>query len=137
MSSVESMILARQLGSLGGRGASWIARFLPNLAHQRTLELPESLDDVRGRVEAVLATVGRPIPELPSEPGRGTYVVLTGSGTLGLNPTIVRVEVSAAAGTTRVLLHAVAKEGLIRQHSARSAIERLEVLPRHDEPRER
>jgi hypothetical protein len=54
--------------------------------------------------------------------------VITGSGSANLNPTIVVIAAEACPTGSRVSVHAVAKEGLIKQLSARKAVERVGEL---------
>jgi hypothetical protein len=121
MGDIESKVLARELGKLGGIGARWGARFLPTIAYETEFTLPSS-DDASNIAASSLTAVGKPIPELPSVPAEGTYYALVGSGRLNLNPTVLRIKVRGQS----VSIRAVAKEGAITQHSARLAVERLE-----------
>ena len=121
MADLESKVLEREIGKLGGFGARWSAKLLPNVAHETKFSLP-SAEPIAAVVAASLATFGKPIAELPSAPSAGVFYVLVGSGHLDLNPTIVHVKVDG----TSVAIRAVAKEGAIKQHSARLAVERFE-----------
>ncbi len=40
MSDIESKILVRELGKLGGIGAKWAARLLPSVPFESIFELP-------------------------------------------------------------------------------------------------
>ena len=51
-----------------------------------------------------------------------------GSGSLGLNPTLVHVSLSGEGETLKATIRAVAKEGLIKQRSAQRAIESIGAL---------
>ena len=121
MADVETKILSRELGKLGGFGARWSAKLLPSVAHEVELTFPSG-EHIATAVASSLATLGKPIPELPSVPAAGIFYALVGSGHLNLNPTILRVRVEGQS----VAIRAVAKEGAIKQHSARLAVERIE-----------
>ena len=125
MADLESKILARELGRLGGFGARWVAELLPSVPFETHLELDESPIVAATVVEKLLSRVGRCIPELTSDGSAGLFSGVVGSGHLNLNPTIVRIQLKPLESRTSVFIRAVAKEGLIKQHSARSAVERI------------
>lgn len=127
MGDLESKILVRELGRLGGFGARWAARRLPNVAFETHFELKESLIVAAGIVEGLLTKMGRRIPELASDPNAGLFYAVVGSGHLDLNPTIVRIELQSFESRTSLFIRAVAKEGAIKQHSARTAVEKIRV----------
>ncbi|MEZ5463568.1 hypothetical protein, partial [Dokdonella sp.] len=114
MADVESKVLERELGKLGGFAARWSAKLLPNVAHEAEFRLNPS-ERATSVVASSLTTIGKPISELPSVPARGIYYALVGSGHLNLNPTVLRVKVEGQS----VFIRGVAKEGAIKQHSAR------------------
>jgi len=122
MADVESNVLVRELGKLGGFGARWAAKRLPNVAHETNLTLNSGSEHLSSVIAASLGALGKPIPELPSTPSAGLFYSLVGSGHLNLNPTILRVKVEG----NLVSIRGVAKEGAIQQHSARTAVERVE-----------
>jgi len=126
--TVESQILARELGRLGGIGARWVARFLPTVDHNSAFVVNESTTVVGHRVEEFLKEFGRPLPEFPCEPEKGRYSAIVGSGHLNLNPTMVYVQVNETAGMASVSIRAVAKEGKVKQLAAQRLIERIERL---------
>jgi len=61
MSDAESRILARELGKLGGAGAKWVARFLPSVPFEATLDLPASSPDVHAVAFLCCAKLAAPI----------------------------------------------------------------------------
>jgi uncharacterized RDD family membrane protein YckC len=128
VADTESKILARELGRLAGFGAfgaRWAARRLPNIPCETQIELDETTAAVAKRVESVLTKIGKPIPELKSDVNLGVFYAVVGSGHLNLNPTIVHICLRSFEENTFVSIRAVAKEGLVKQHSAQLAIERV------------
>jgi hypothetical protein len=122
MADFTSNILASELGKLGGIGARIAARFLPSVPHEASVNFAASPDEVRSAVDSILTEIGTRRPELPSN------AVVSGSGRWNLNPTIVSVSVRPSPSGASVRVHAVAKEGLSKQHSAQKAVERVVTL---------
>jgi len=122
MSDLESKILARELGNLGGFGAKWAARFLPTVAFETTVEVPAPPATVKATLISLLSEVGHTDPSLPE------LSVITGSGHLNLNPTIVTFVIAPTNSGARVSVRAVAKEGMVKQESAKKAAERVTDL---------
>ena len=127
LSDIESKILARELGRLGGFGARWVAMFLPSISSETQLEIEQSSSATAKSVEKILINIGRRIPELDSDPTAGVFNAVIGSGRLNLNPTIVCIRLQPLGWRTAVSIRAVAKEGLIKQHSARAAVEKIKA----------
>jgi hypothetical protein len=122
---LESEILARSFR--GGFGTKWIARRLPNVSFEARFEIEEPTALIAGAVDRLLTTFGKPVPELVFDASIGVFGAIVGSGVLNLNPTIVLIQLESAGPRTTVFVRAVAKEGLIKQHSARSAVERIKA----------
>jgi len=127
VADLESKILARELGRLGGFGARWVARFLPSVSFETQLEIEHPPNVTAKKVEGVLTGIGRRIPELDSDPSAGVFNAVIGSGHMGLNPTVVCIQLRSLGARTAVSIRAVAKEGLVKQQSARSAVERVKT----------
>jgi len=125
MPDIESKILVRELGRLGGFGARWVAGFLSTVSFETRLEIDESLNDTAKKVQELFTNIGRRVPELDSDPHAGLFSAVIGSGRLNLNPTVVYVRLHSLGPRTGVSIRAAAKEGLIKQHSARAAVERV------------
>lgn len=125
MSDVESKILAKALGRLGGFVARWVAGRLPSIAHESRVELEVPFDIAVQKIAAFVASHGRSVPELVSEPGQGSFFTIVGSGHLNLNPTILQAQVAHAGEYCSVRIRAVAKEGAIPQDSAKKLVARL------------
>jgi hypothetical protein len=132
MSNVESTVLARELGKLGGGGAKWVGKLLPSVPFEKSFELSGTLESASHLVSQMLKTLGGPIPELPSQPERGSFCFLMGAGNGCLNPTIVYIRLEPFPPNTRVAVRAVAKEGLVKQRTAQGAVERVEGLLREN-----
>ena len=130
MADIETLILARELGQLGGIGARLVARFLPSVIHESTFFVNASTADVGQRVDGFLKEFGKPIPELPCNPERGKYSAIVGSGHMNLNPTIVHLEVIDTDGAASVSIRALAKEGKVKQQTAQKLVGRIELLLR-------
>ena len=118
-------ILAREISELGSFLSGWIARKLPNDEGQATQAITAPPAQVMPVLRALLGERGE--PQQTSLPD-GSFVVraVVGSGSLNLNPSLVTVRVSPVAhNRSRVVVHGVAKEGLIKQHAGQKAAQRL------------
>lgn len=122
MADIESKILVRELGKLGGFGARLAARFLPNVVHEIAYDVSAPKEEVQTVTFSLLRELGSEVPELPG------LTVVFGSGQMNLNPTIVSVEIAASGTGARVSIRGVAKEGAVKQNSARKAVERVAEL---------
>jgi hypothetical protein len=122
MSDLESKILARELGKRGGLVAKWVARFLPSVPFETAVEVTASPSNVRATVMSLLSEIGHTDPSLPE------LSAITGSGHMNLNPTIVTFAIDPTDCGARVLIRAVAKEGMVKQESAKKAAERITDL---------
>jgi len=127
-SKLETEILARELGKLGGAGAKWVARLLPSVPFEKQFEIRGDLAAVSHLIVQTKKVIGTDIPEFPSNPERGAFAFLMGAGNGGLNPTIVTVRLEPFPPNTRVTVRAVAKEGLVKQRTAFGAVERVEEM---------
>jgi hypothetical protein len=123
----EAELLALALGTLGGVGARWAARFLGHDVHQIEVKVNEVRPVVWERVLRLLDAQGQII--WTSEPGQEVDALraIVGSGAMNLNPAVVTVEVSSDAPYrgSRIEIRAVAKEGVIKQRAGRKAAKRL------------
>ena len=116
-------ILAQGISELGGFLSGWIARKLPNDEGEATQTITGPPVEVVTVLRALLGERGE--PQQTSLPD-GSFVVraVVGSGSLNLNPSLVTVRVSPVAhDRSRVVVHGVAKEGLIKQHAGQKATE--------------
>jgi|SRR5579872_2959262 len=122
MDELRSRILAEHLGKLGGKASQFAARFLPDVPYESCVDFTASPDDVRETATALLAEIGCQSPDLPD------LSVICGSGHSNMNPTIVSITITPLESGCRALIHAVAKEGLVKQASAKKAVERVKEL---------
>jgi hypothetical protein len=117
-----------ELGAAGGAsGARWSARRLREDRASEVIELALPVDQADASVTTLLADAGAVLDEAPGAgPGHPERWALLGGGIGGLNPVVVRVElIPQANDTTTATIHAVAKEGLIRQRAATKTAMRL------------
>ena len=87
-----------------------------------TLDIAASPQDAREVALCVLQQIGRADPELPE------LSVICGSGHLNLNPTIISLVIDPLETGARVSVRGIAKEGLVKQDSARKAVEKVREL---------
>ena len=110
------------LGAASGAaaGARWSARRLRTETAASRIDLggadPEA---VAARLAAALAAA----PERDEESGRVVVRGVVGSGFGGLNPAYVLAGIDSAGGVVSIATYA--KEGLIKQHTAEKALQRL------------
>lgn len=124
MSSLESKVLARALGHIGGRASRLAALLLSEVGHEDTFSVALS----RSVLTSFFGSLGQSVPELPSSPEEGRFSFLVGSGSMGLNPTLVQVAITGDGEPFKVSIRAVAKEGLIKQRSAQKAVDSIWAL---------
>ena len=119
------MITEQALNDLLGSALAREAKYSAGLAAKRIVKIlptESEHDEIIGltyeQIGAVLLAVG----EIRSEnPDTQEYVAIVHAGVANLNPALV----VAKAITDRVYLAAYAKEGLIKQHTARKALDRI------------
>jgi hypothetical protein len=129
----ESTVLARELGKIGGFGANLVARILPTVYYESSLEMQGEPQEIARLVEQLASRLGREIPEMPSHPEQGRYTFVIGGGVRGLNPTVVHVGIKPSGSLTSVSVRAAAKEGLLKQKTAEGVVVRFQtLLVRHD-----
>ena len=109
MQSLESRVLARALGRIGGGASKLVARLMSDVSHEDTFTVSRS----RSMLTSFFGSFGESVPEFPSSPEEGRFSFLVGSGSLGLNPTLVHVVLVGDGEPLSVTIRAVAKVGLI------------------------
>ena len=132
MTETEEKVLVREIGKLagflGGFGARLAARRLPVEESETSVEVAANRDDVRASVSSILQGMGRLTNEFASETTSDSISAIVGSGHMNLNPTIVHVRLAESSNSsTRLLVRALAKEGMVKQHSAERAIRNIRV----------
>jgi hypothetical protein len=118
-------ILAWEISKIGGFLSGWIARELPNDEFQVTQTITARPAEVVPVLCALLGEQGQPQQTLLPD---NLFVVraVVGSGSLNLNPTLVTAQVSPVEhNQSRVVVHGIAKEGLIKQRAGQKAAERM------------
>ena len=95
------------------------------MPYEKQFEILGDLSSASHLINQLTKTLGAEIPELPSDPQRGTFSFLMGAGNGGLNPTIITIRLEPFPPNTRVVVRAVAKEGLVKQQTAFGAVERV------------
>ena len=116
---------AEQISPAAKGGLLWLvcARCQGASVHfETTLDIPASPEDAREAGLSVLREIGRADPELPA------LSVICGSGHLNLNPTVVSLVIAPFERGARVSVRGIAKEGLVKQDSARKAVEKVRDL---------
>ena len=119
--------LARLAGGayLGGAGARWAARRLPNNAFEAAVDVQASAADALAAFADALAKLGRLIGEGPAEQNLGVRGVVR-AGFLNLNPAVIDIRVTALEdGRSRVTVTGTAKEGRIKQQAGEKAVARV------------
>lgn len=110
-------------GSLGGpSSARAVGRGLELDRHDVVLDLPTEPEEALRAVGYALERLGRveePAPGGP--PVRG----MVKAGGMNQNPAIVEADVAAVDGNARLTITACAREGRVKQHTARKATERV------------
>lgn len=123
-------ILARELGKLEGlfvglSPTSFVAGFLPTeraTASFSTAMSPESAVRRSADLLGAIGTLQEPV-EPTDHPALWAVV---GSGFGGLNPCLLAVEFAASeSGGTEIVVSGAAKEGLIKQKTAKRAVDRF------------
>ena len=133
MTKTEDQVLVREIGKLagflGGFGTRIAARRLPVEEAEDLLVVDAPLTSVSGNVLLILQSIGRMTDEFASEKTTDTISAIVGSGHMNLNPTIVHVRfIESSDQSTTISLRALAKEGLVKQQSAKRATERILAL---------
>lgn len=109
----------------GGTGAAWAARRLPSRGAEVTVEVPMNPRAALTAAFRALSTVGEIVADevTPDEP---VLRAVVGAGTLGLNPAVIELSVEAISeAEAKITVRATAKEGLIKQHTAEKALQRV------------
>ena len=129
----DNDILARELAKLGGlgggfggsMGAKLAAKFLPTETKSTRIALNATPERAIQLGFSALTKFG----QLQGDSDDSPYPLLkavVGSGFLNMNPTVVLLEIlEASSDACEITITAAAKEGLIKQHSAERAIQRI------------
>jgi hypothetical protein len=129
----EELLVEREARKVLRRFGARIARFLPLEGYETVIELRIDSFDARAKTLRVLQaqTIGGQI-DGASDGDSGPISAVVGSGYLNLNPTFIQVRVSATSSDCSSLtIKGFAREGLIKQKSARTAVDRISKLLGH------
>jgi hypothetical protein len=122
----ESKVLCREIGRLVGPiiglGARWAARRLPSIA-------AESHWHAAVPMQELLTASLRVLKELKAKPLTSVIatelISIVGSGTMNMNPTIIRVQIESNNTGMTIRVRTIAKEGAIQQDSAKLAMNKF------------
>ena len=109
---------------LGGLGARTAARMLRTFVHEEKLEFELPSERIAQIIQDLAETLGRAVPELPAQRDPLVLHFVAGSGALRLNPCLVRISLISVGHNSSVVIRGAAKEGLIRQATAKQAVQR-------------
>lgn len=129
----DSEILASELSKIplltgGAVGAALSAKMLPNETVEASFEISSSPTEVTKMVFEVLEKEGN-IFKNEFETNVPMFSAVVGSGFMNMNPVVIHISVEPATGQkSKVIIQAISKEGLIKQHSSEKCIERLKSL---------
>jgi hypothetical protein len=116
----DENILLDEFIRLGGSGARSAAARLKNDEGDREVVLPLSMAEAFERVEGFFTQNGvlvKDVVGVRNDAIKG----LIGCGRAGMNPALVNAVLSGEDGCVKVVIHAIAKEGLIKQESGQEA----------------
>lgn len=129
MPQEKDKILSRELGKLGGPGASLASRLLPNDVFELTMETSSPPEETLEIVFTILSQEGEITETRKSDPDTLAVCAVVGSGFWNLNPTLVEVRiVSTTDNVTKMSIIGTAKEGLIKQRAGEKAARRIADL---------
>jgi hypothetical protein len=126
--SITGSKIAGIAAGIGGFvGANVAARFLPTERHQFQININADPKMILAKVYSFFLGKGEVIDS--DEIRKSPYPTVSGkigSGALNMNPAIVHAEIISIQGETcTILITGAAKEGLIKQHTAEKAVNRL------------
>ncbi len=119
--------IAKKTASRGGSlGAQFAAKFLPTESFSEKLTLSVSPEKALKLGFSVLTKLGELKADDGPKPPYPLLKAVVRSGFLDMNPAVVYLEIfEGDAAGCEVTITAAAKEGLIKQHTAAKAVERV------------
>lgn len=121
----DQAVIEDEIGSLGGPGAKYTTRFLPNHAFEATIDRTEDPRSVLSVVSFVMKTQGS-ISEQTMDGNDFLVRGYVGSGYLNMNPAALSIWIRATQnGGSNLLVRGVAKEGLLNQKTSEKAVTRI------------
>ncbi len=129
----EEKALRREIGNLlplfFGIGSRFTARFLPVEIYEESVELNISISRLNDFLLKKLSNFVRFTDEFTNEQENNSLSFFVGSGSMNLNPTIVHLMVVVNLSDRIVLkIRALAKEGTVKQDSAKKAVEKIKNI---------
>lgn len=116
-------ILVQAIAKFGGAG--FVSRRLPSNIGEEAFEVSGEPGELEPVVARLLAAAGK-ILVLKGPGVEMSQSALVGSGFLRLNPAVVTVWLTpVASGRTKVRVHGVAKEGLIKQRGGQQVAQEI------------
>jgi len=111
----EAVILADELGKLGGIASKWVSRLLPMSESKESFVVNMEEDRAKREIIACLEELGVMSEELSTNKRLSAVVA---SGVLSLNPSVLHVYYKPTDSGVSIHVHSLAKEGLIKQGTA-------------------
>lgn len=133
MAENDNQILADEIAHLGTSAVAqfltrFVAKLLPSETYEVSLETavqPASVVDVAMRILCAEGSFLRAVENAGTVQVKG----LVGAGALKMNPTIISISITALPHSpTGITIQGKAKEGLIKQHTAEKAAQRVAHL---------
>jgi hypothetical protein len=119
-------VLPASLASKLMVGARFVNKLLPTETHAETLALKIAPEEALKLGFSVLAKLGKLESNGDVKPPHPILKAVVGSGLLGMNPAIVRLEIlDGDSGGCKLTISAAAKEGLIKTQAASTAVARV------------
>jgi rhomboid protease GluP len=128
MANSDDDILVREAAKMAGGwlGAGFAAQFLPTETHTEKLALKIAPEKALKLGFAALTKLGKLTEEDINPPPYPMLSAVVWSGFLNMNPAIVHLEIHKGDSTEcELTITASAKEGLIKQHAASKAVQRV------------
>lgn len=122
--SPNNVILEREHQRIGGLGAQYATRQLPNEGFELKMARPESMRNVTSAATHIASIHGKLIGVLEFDEGVEINAMV-GSGYMNLNPAVVTIFVTKQDRGSSIIVKATAKEGLIKQGTSEKAVRRI------------
>ncbi len=112
-----------------GIGSRFTARFLPVETYEESVEINASPTRIKEFLSEKLSKTVRFTNEFADEQETKCFSMFIGLGSMNMNPTIVHISVALNLPNAVVFnIKALAKEGAMKQNSAKKAVERIKNL---------
>ena len=119
-------VLPASIASRLMAGARFVNKFLPTEAYAETLALKIAPEEALKLGFSVLSKLGKLESNDDIKPPHPILKAVVGAGFLDMNPAIVRLEaLDGDSGECELRISATAKEGLVKQDTASTAVKRV------------